>query len=113
MRFPGLRFLTYTRFARMHLQLNQKQKYGFLALTLSLTNVLVSILNFYWLKKAEKHWLSTLFREKLRYLQYSMVLSSSLRVLFSGLFFFADESYQPFMQRFKPYQERAMAPAEC
>lgn len=72
---------------RWHLRLSQKQKFGFLALMLSLTNVLVSILNFYWLNQAEKHWLSTLFREKLRYLQYSMAISSLLTVLFSGLFY--------------------------
>ncbi|WP_206811833.1 methyl-accepting chemotaxis protein [Paradesulfitobacterium ferrireducens] len=88
MKFLRLKSFTHTPFARRHWQLSQKQKFGFLTLTLSVTNVLVSIVNFYWLNQAEKHWLSTLFREKLRYLQYFMVLSSLITVLFSGLFFF-------------------------
>ncbi|MHB1404519.1 MAG: methyl-accepting chemotaxis protein [Desulfitobacteriaceae bacterium] len=87
LRFPVFRFPS-IRLPSLGQKLSQKQKYGFLTLTLSITNVLVSVLNFYWLYQAQKHWLSTLFREKLRYLQYSMVFSSVLTILFSGLFFY-------------------------
>lgn len=73
---------------KFHATLSQKQKYGFLALFLSLTSIITSILNFYWLFQAETHWMSTLFHDYIHYLQYSMVFSSIMTVIFSGLFYY-------------------------